>query len=514
MLQCNGAPGTTQAFNAPEPSIPMPPSERYTVIELWADSFHEGEWASAAIRKELGREGSTSLVLGFIPVTVIDLGSAKVRLIVYGGYSNWTVVPKKIADLIAWGKPDLIAYDRSNDQILFAVEETAAVPTGNQALQRCERMYGAARQKVPFWYLLSQFGVHLDGGTREVSIWPSLTAVKLAHSFGTPCVVLHYSAAHSPEDYSAGTGTSSLFAMLARIVVNHAGGRAPLVGIEASLAKQYAESLAFVRGHAHTQVSYLPPTGFDGDDKAASYLADRSTNPNLAKSPDFMIWPLTAALPSTVRNTQKATPLIKSDPLLGRVEALRAEGKAYTLSSKAGSRPQPEDDLANWIEKQRKFFDGAKAVLNTPADFAMRLADFPVSDGGNRHVTTAKNVFYLIDRWGELRCLLEAAYPRLVGALGGWSDDRACLLYVSNSVKPGRIFGDPFTGQMAAYATVFDKLAAKPRMVVMYVPHQSHGQVVNPAKKDNKGKNMMSELVDLLFFHGGVGLDIRGNRWI
>lgn len=491
----------------------MPPPEQYINIELWADSFHEGEWASSAITGALGGRGVSSLALGFIPITTVALGTANLRLIVYGGYTNWTVIPTKIKDLIAWGKPDLIAYDRAKDEILFAVEETAAVPTGNQALQRCERMYGAARQRVPFWYLLSQFGVHLDGGTREDSIWPSLTAVKLAHSFATPCVVLHYSAADSPEDYAAGTGTASLFSMLAQIVSNHAAGRPTLEGIEAALAQQYAESLTWVRGHARSQVSFLPPTGFADDASAATYLAQRSTGAQVPKAADFMFWPRCAGLHAAVSQAQVATPLIKHDPLLGSVEALRAHGKAYTLSSKAGSRPQPEIDLADWIRRQRRFFDGANAVLQVPAAFAMDLVDFPASNQG-RHVTTAKNVFYLIDRWGDLRILLETAYTRFSGRLTGWSDDQACLLYVSNSVKPGRIFGDPFTGQMAALATVFDKLAVQPRMVVMYVPHQSHGQVTDPAMRNNKGKIMMSELVDLLVFHGGVGLDIRGNRWI
>ncbi len=32
-------------------------------------------------------------------------------------------------------------YYPEKDKICFAVEETAAVPTGNQALQRCERLY-------------------------------------------------------------------------------------------------------------------------------------------------------------------------------------------------------------------------------------------------------------------------------------------------------------------------------------------------------------------------------------
>ena len=167
-------------------------------IELWCDSFHEGVWATDLIAEALGGESRTDYVLGFIPVTRITIDDVLLRVTVFGGYRNWRNVPKPVSDLLAWGKPDLIAYDRYQDRILFAVEETAAVPTGNQALQRCERMFGAAHQGVPFWYLMSEYGVHLDGGTRRASIWPTLTAIKLTHHYGIPSVVLRYSDLGAP----------------------------------------------------------------------------------------------------------------------------------------------------------------------------------------------------------------------------------------------------------------------------------------------------------------------------
>jgi len=114
---------------------------------------------------------SISYEKGFIPVFRFKLNDElELEVKVFGSYKNWDPLPKQIAELIDWGKPDLITFDPEKDSILLAVEETAAVPTGNQALQRCERMYGSLRKQIPFWYLLGEFGTHVDGGTRRDSI--------------------------------------------------------------------------------------------------------------------------------------------------------------------------------------------------------------------------------------------------------------------------------------------------------------------------------------------------------
>ncbi len=482
-------------------------------IEIWADSFHEGEWALSMILKSLGVDPKLDYVLGFIPMATMEIDGILVRMIVFGAYKSWAALPSRVRDLLAWGKPDFVAYSQNNDSILFAVEETAATPTGNQPTQRCERMYGAARKRIPFWYLVSEYGVHLDGGTRRDSIWPTLAAAKLAHAFHTPCAVLHYSEADSPENYEAGTGTETLFQSLALIILNHVRGADPLTDLEGPLTSQFEGMLAFVKNQANEQVSYLAPTGFESDRAAAEYLAKTSVHDGTERAAGFMHWPIVSGLPSSIRGLQRASTLIKNDPLLPKIEQLVAQGKAYVLSNNTGSRPQPRGSLIDWITRQRLLHDSGP-TLTIPASFSLDIDDFPVTETGLHHVTTAKNIFYLIDRWADLRSQLESAYPRLENRIKDLGDESPCLLYVSNSVLPGRIFGDPFTGQIAAYATVFDKLASNPRKVIAYFPHQSYGVVNDPANLDNKGKTMMSELVDLLVFHSGVGLDLAGNQWI
>ena len=152
-------------------------------IEIWADSFHEGVWCCDNICKHLQTQGfdcKSDYIKGFIPHYEISKnGQQLLDIIVYGSYKSWNPLPKTIENLINWGKPDFLAYDATNDKILFAAEETAATPTGNQAMQRCERQYGCAHLKIPYWYFVSEYGEHVDGGVRRDNIWPSIAAIKL-----------------------------------------------------------------------------------------------------------------------------------------------------------------------------------------------------------------------------------------------------------------------------------------------------------------------------------------------
>lgn len=129
---------------------------------------------------------------------------------VFGGYRGWNPLPQAIADLINYGKPDVILYDRPTETVFFAIEETAAVPTGNQSLQRLERVWFAAEQRIPFAYLVSEYGMHLDGGIRRTSIWPSYLALKVSSQYRIPSLTLLYGDRQHPEDYDVGTGLQDL----------------------------------------------------------------------------------------------------------------------------------------------------------------------------------------------------------------------------------------------------------------------------------------------------------------
>lgn len=144
----------------------------------------------------------------------------------------------------------------------------------------------------------------------------------------------------------------------------------------------------------------------------------------------------------------------------------------------------------------------------------MKITDFPKTENGNIHVTTSKNIVYLYDKWVDLKNAIESAYPRLRGKLTNIPDEIPVFLYLSNSLKPGRLFGDPYTGQLSCYSTCFGKFDQKPRAVVVYFPHQaytqafdSHGKVVK-----NKGTTLYSELTDYIIFNAGVAVSLKNEE--
>jgi hypothetical protein len=180
-------------------------------IEIWADSFHEGEWILENFKDYFTLKEKLYLH-GFIPRYIFELTDGfEVSFTVYGSYKTWSPLHKKIKDLLEFGKPDIIIFDPQKNKIIIAIEETAAVPTGNQALQRCERIFGSALSGVPFAYLLGEFGVHKDGNVRRTSIWPTMLALKLSLMYRVPSLTFHYSDIKNPEDYSAGSGVKELF---------------------------------------------------------------------------------------------------------------------------------------------------------------------------------------------------------------------------------------------------------------------------------------------------------------
>ena len=131
----------------------MTHDEEILELEIWADSFKEGEFILELINESFSGNG-INYEYGFLPTLVVDINSKKIKFIVYGYYKSWEDIPKKISELLAFGKSDGIIYDPKDDKIIFVYEETAATHTENQSLQRLERTWYSAYQRVPFVYLL------------------------------------------------------------------------------------------------------------------------------------------------------------------------------------------------------------------------------------------------------------------------------------------------------------------------------------------------------------------------
>ena len=178
-------------------------------VEVWSDSFREGEWLVDTVLSVVPHgKVEVSYEFGFRPIYEIQhLGAIQgVRAQVYGDYKAWRNIPKQIAELLEYGKPDIVMYSKKEDIVLLSVEETAAVPTGNQSLQRLERVWYAATKGIPFAYLMGEYGLHKDGGVRRTSIWPAYLSIKLSSQFRCPSIVLTYGDKERHDDYSVGSG--------------------------------------------------------------------------------------------------------------------------------------------------------------------------------------------------------------------------------------------------------------------------------------------------------------------
>ena len=365
---------------------------------------------------------------------------------------------------------------------------------------------------IPFWYLLSEFGQHKDGGIRRDSIWPTVMALKLTKFFKIPSVVLHYSDLANPESYVAGTGLRSLFNSLLKLLTNYTLMKPLLDDMDDYLVSHYDNMLGFVKSQWREIVDFLPGEEKINSDKLgiAKLLATAASGENVELPNEFLVWPLLKDIPTEAAKKQRAKLLIKDDVLCRLMERDVNLRKVYCLSGNAGSRPQPLLSIEGWLAKQKAFFDMAPALVPA-AQFEIDISHFPVSKSNNYHLTTSKNIVYLYDKWSELRKTIEEAYPRLIGILPTERDNDSVLMYVSNSITPGRIFGDPYTGQISAFATIFGRVDPKPRMIIAYFPHQSHYQVLS-TNKMNKGLTLMNELTDLLIFTGGVAVSLQEKK--
>lgn len=177
-------------------------------LEIWSDSFKEGEWAVESLLSGRFIVEDRQFIYNFQPWYLLrdPISGIGIDVSVFGDYSAWPDRPDAIATLTSIGKPDVVLYDPDTDAILLAIEETNAVPTGNQACQRLERVWWAAASQIPFIYLLGEWGTHIDGNVRRSSIWPSYLALKLSLQYRVPSLTALYGSRDHPDDYSVGAG--------------------------------------------------------------------------------------------------------------------------------------------------------------------------------------------------------------------------------------------------------------------------------------------------------------------
>lgn len=248
------------------------------ILEVWSDSFKEGEWLFGHVLRPFYKEIRVDYLHGFQPsFKLVGKNGEVFNAIVYGDYKSWEPVPDQIKDQLEYGKPDVLLYDPKANRILLGIEETAAVPTGNQSLQRLERVWYAANAGIPFVYLVSEFGLHRDGHVRRSSIWPSYLALMLSSQYKTPSVTMLYGSHEKPEDYSVGRGVEMLGKLTHLVVQGWLGDN--IMESKASVLKDaYKEMCRFILSQYKEISPYLPGTQHLASDEFVDFLAERVMN--------------------------------------------------------------------------------------------------------------------------------------------------------------------------------------------------------------------------------------------
>ena len=481
-------------------------------LEIWADSFHEGNWLCEELCNFF-KLSKIEYLDGFVPCYIYNVEGYIITCTVYGRYDNWNQLPQKVQGVKSLGKPDMIVYSPIADKVLMSIEETAAIPTGNQSMQRCERFYGSARLQVPFWYLIGEFGIHKDGGIRRDSIWPTILSIRLSSIWMTPSIVLHYSDRDNPEDYSVGDGVNILFKTLGNYIRLELGlyDKKDLID---DLAEQYKLMFKFIKSQADSIVTFLPSLDLLDDEALPQIMANSAINCQAPsnKLTDFLVWPITKNLPKDVLKEVSAGGVINNDKLVTCLEDLVNKKEAYNIIKGAGSKPQKWSSIKGWIQGQKD--NWSKSTVKKRASLEYESLDFLQTVNGNFHLTTAKNVFYLIDSSTNLEKVLNDCFS--YENTFSFEQEIPVFLYISNSLLKGRIFGDPFTGQLSAYSNIFSKnnLGKKTRISVAYYPYQVHTQMFSNKGtfNKNKGIDICRELIDYAIFHSGVIVNMKTGK--
>lgn len=241
---------------------------------VWADSFKEGEWAvNLLISNSNFKLIKKEYKYNFQPVAYIKYDGKVIRCIVYGGYNAWKNKPASVEKFLDISRPDVMIYNATTNKLILAIEETAAVPTGNQSLQRLERVWWAAELKIPFVYLITEYGVHKDGNLRKNSIWPAYLGLKLCSQYDTPSLTMLFGDKNHPEDYDYGPGVGFLSKLMGLYLQRDLGKNVD-GELKSLLMEIILDMNQFILSHKDNISKTLPGCDLLEDKKYIKYVAE------------------------------------------------------------------------------------------------------------------------------------------------------------------------------------------------------------------------------------------------
>ena len=480
--------------------------ENLLELELWADSFKEGEFILDRIKNAFSGP-EIVYIHGFVPTLTITSDSLTINFIVYGYYDSWENVPTKISSLLVFGKPDGIIYDPKKDKIIFAYEETSAVPTGNQSLQRLERVWYAAYEKIPFVYLLGKYGLHIDNNNRTVSIWPSYLALKLSSQYFVPSLTLLYGSKKEPENYKIGNSLSHLESLIAWYLKDHSKQNPKPSDLETLLKIIYQEMCKFIEGHYGGIAKNLAGSNQLSETDLFEYLTKRALSLSVDQkySKNFK-WPLAF-------DSEKST-YSSFDKFIPEIDSLVEQQKAWRPTEGSTVRLEPIKKVKIWSDGQTKRKERLEKKLKIKKQTSIHPDDFP-EQNSKKIITTTKKILTLVDSTKDLLDCIERVFGEKTrkSIEPILNLDIPSVLYVTNSIhEGGRAFkGDPFTGQITAFSRIFSigLNGEKERNMIAYYPNQLYSQFfdVNLKKLDNKGVKSIESNVHLILARDGIAID-------
>ena len=223
--------------------------------------------------------------------------------------------------------------------------------------------------------------------------------LKLSIKNKTPSLILHYADKENPEGYDFGKGVSALFEALHKMLKNFVDGKEILDDLTPTLTDHYEDMFRFLKSQYKGIIDHLPGLESFNIHELLNYHVSTSTRSESISDLQFKAiyenlfhWPDTKSWYENGGKKVRSSDLIKHDALAQEFEQFIDTEKCYVISSKAGSRPQKRSQVIDWIKKQNKSFEEASSKFKIKAKLDLKLEDFPVSESGNLHVTTAKNI--------------------------------------------------------------------------------------------------------------------------
>ncbi|MGY5144188.1 MAG: hypothetical protein ACW9XH_06870 [Candidatus Nitrosopumilus sp. bin_32a] len=475
-------------------------------LEIWADSFKEGEFILERIQ-HIFKGSKISYIHGFVPTLSIVSNKQTINFIVYGYYSSWKNIPSKISTLLDFGKPDGIIYDPKTDKIILSYEETSAVPTGNQSQQRLERVWYAAREKIPFVYLLGKYGMHKDGGIRTTSIWPSYLALNLTSQYEVPSLTLLYGSKTEPENYSIGNSISHLESLIKWFLEKHLNQDPKELELETLLKKIYHEMCKFITDQYEEISDKLPGSNLLTELSLHAYLTKKCmmSSIQLEYTDDFK-WPLAFKHETYDKKS--------FDEFVKEIELLVEQKKAWHPMRGSTIRTEEITKIKSWSITQTKHKNDVEKKSKIIKETKIHVDDFP-DHNSKKAISTTKKILTLIDSTEDFLNSFEKVFGKKIRKQVEplLNIHIPTVLYVSSSIHAnGRAFkGDPFTGQLTAFSRIFSIgfNAEKERNMITYYPNQLYSQFFNKKyqKLDNKGVKSIESNVDLIITRDGLTID-------